>query len=1215
MKIEDQGRPFEIGFNIGILNYLHQKQLSPEWVDYYRQELTNLNFTEINKKLIENAGSMSFSDRQIIETWSQLLLLKGFLGGYNFLAEYLQATGWRNVERCLEVLYYQCAFAGDNSLKTYQKSEEQLFQEWLSQLEGLDPEQLKTYINQYKGTGEFLRADTLLLLRYTRSSRQEYRILVVDESVFAIQSEKDLTNLGHFIELIKSKLIQEINYLRSKSVFSKLRIDTGENPDLEFLFSPGLKDYFTAFKSKDKESAKLIQAGGYAYSFYQFLQKIGIIPKDSKVILSAMGYSDRTMNTMTIHLENLSLFETCYQIYKNESSGKETIAVRKQVFNQIKRQMGSSFNRGREFVEKLINIPPDRTTVVTHNEQIQEFLTSVAPLPDDIAQEYHLDSSLDLRNGHAELIWRSLLSDSLYLFLTGNPGIGKTTAIANFLKQHQDEGFLFFYVSPRKQVNLDILEKFKDDRGKWCSKNLVCLNTNSQIIAEHKGSYMVQYLSDRWQGNFREQSVLFIDGNQAQKNQKTYPSRLQRKTEDLIVEAPKNTAGVIRSMCEAIHTLVDRQSTNKIVASISIQSLKKTPNGSDTLKHFGQIFKGAYNSKTQAVIPAKMQAISKRFKHLFIMIDEITGDDSGAEFLNRITQILREYGLTTGQHGFNPKIIIADASIVDKDVIQQHLKSGNSEPDKIFFRKAKKAASPLTLERFKFKHYPATLINTNSYPASNLNITYNIIIHSTQFQERDRLKPKEDDLHKKLREQILADIECITEEQGETDAQILVYIQNKQRLQQLIESLQRLWQRFEKNQDYLEIHSSLSESEKQVIHLYQNQVKIIFMTSSGSRGLSFPKVKHILVDIPRFQVEKNLMEIIQVIYRGRGNPELDNQSKSLHFYLAERAVYFDDEPQLSLQEKILSIFNILLLLKASIMTRILGAGKIGRQDYLIIPIGGKSISAAGQTLSSQLANLLRELKLEARNCPKDRRLEHTYEHLKRLLSQADFTIPKPNKCSYISEEFKDRFLEFSQPDLSRLIDFPPLETGYFQGNLLMVPLGDRVVSETYTLFLDLILDRRTDDLWKNLKYISNSKSDYPENLKFATRSAIDLIDEIRKTQNKSQHYEQQSEQLDRYYALPLLTFVAREQMKAYLAEGDRTPFLDTTFRYILECYVRSLYPVDNILPIGDRYEDFPFIIFNSYSLGDIRQQRFTDRYLLNSHELNILNLVLSQDKK
>ncbi|MDJ1178883.1 hypothetical protein PJF56_08415 [Roseofilum sp. BLCC_M91] len=68
-----------------------------------------------------------------------------------------------------------------------------------------------------------------------------------------------------------------------------------------------------------------------------------------------------------------------------------------------------------------------------------------------------------------------------------------------------------------------------------------------------------------------------------------------------------------------------------------------------------------------------------------------------------------------------------------------------------------------------------------------------------------------------------------------------------------------------------------------------------------------------------------------------------------------------------------------------------------------------------------------------------------------------------------------------------------------------------------------------------------------------------------------------------------------------------------TFRYILECYMRSLYPVDNVLPMGDRYQDFPFLIFSSYSLGDIRKQWFGDRYLLNSHELNILNLVLSQD--
>ncbi|GAA6615546.1 hypothetical protein NUACC26_013400 [Scytonema sp. NUACC26] len=137
------------------------------------------------------------------------------------------------------------------------------------------------------------------------------------------------------------------------------------------------------------------------------------------------------------------------------------------------------------------------------------------------------------------------------------------------------------------------------------------------------------------------------------------------------------------------------------------------------------------------------------------------------------------------------------------------------------------------------------------------------------------------------------------------------------------------------------------------------------MTASGSRGLSFPKAKHILVEIPSFQIEKNLMEVIQVIYRGRGDDEIDNQDKELIFYLAERSVYYQDDlqnQQLSIQESVLNLLNILLILKASIMTRIFGSGKIGRNHFIIIPIGGKSVFAIGETFSERMVNLINELK-------------------------------------------------------------------------------------------------------------------------------------------------------------------------------------------------------------------------------------------------------------
>ena len=51
------------------------------------------------------------------------------------------------------------------------------------------------------------------------------------------------------------------------------------------------------------------------------------------------------------------------------------------------------------------------------------------------------------------------------------------------------------------------------------------------------------------------------------------------------------------------------------------------------------------------------------------MIDEITGDDGGVAFLKGITSFVRQFQLL--QHGFNTKIIVADASIVDKRVISR----------------------------------------------------------------------------------------------------------------------------------------------------------------------------------------------------------------------------------------------------------------------------------------------------------------------------------------------------------------------------------------------------------------------------------------------------------------------------------------------------------------------------------------------------------------
>ena len=145
------------------------------------------------------------------------------------------------------------------------------------------------------------------------------------------------------------------------------------------------------------------------------------------------------------------------------------------------------------------------------------------------------------------------------------------------------------------------------------------------------------------------------------------------------------------------------------------------------------------------------------------MIDEITGDRSGVEFLNRIITLLHQYELTNSKHGFNPKIIVADASIVDPNVIQQHLSSTAAEPDKIFYRRASKNNLPLSKEYFKFKNLDATVINANSYPAQSLNINYKIFIESLQFNN-SVFREQRRNLVKHLQAEIAEDINALLEQ-------------------------------------------------------------------------------------------------------------------------------------------------------------------------------------------------------------------------------------------------------------------------------------------------------------------------------------------------------------------------------------------------------------------------------------------------------------------
>lgn len=1207
MIAEDLGRIFEVGFNLGILAYIQERKLSHHFGDLYRQDLQQLSFPKMLKELIRDANLIGSLDTKIIEKWSLFLLQKGFVAGLNFFREYLQSTQW-NLNR-LNILYYQCSFAYQNSLRTYQKSQEVSFKEVLSQFGAL--ENLDSLLQRYAKKGEFLQADTLLLLQY----QKKLRILCVDLSVFSPQSALETLNLSE-VEVMRKILIKEVHYLRSKSVFSNLRIDTST---LGIDFSEELRRFFTAFKYQDKETTKLIQAGSYAESFYHFLQAQRLIPDGTEIFFNIAGYSDRGMSAFSLGLEQIKVLTTCAQIYKHEPRGKDISEVRQDVLKAIQLNAAHSFQDGKNFVQRLLAMNQETLNPVCHSERIENFSSSIDPVADELATQLQIPAGLNLRQAHAQLIIKALNSQNPYLFLTGNPGIGKTTAIVNFLKQHLEDGFLFFYASPRKQVNLDIVEKFRSaTTGLLSDDRLFCINTNAALIKNNAGRCTVQYVSNARGDDFIQNTVHFLSANSEIPRPECYQSQVHRKTETSLGARPVKSRGVLNSICEALHTLIEHQISNHLVATVSIQSLKVTDKGQNTLQHFEKIFQTAYNKREGKAIPAKMQQLAGRMKHLFIMIDEITGDDGGVEFLNGISKLIETYELT--RHGFNTKIIVADASIVDPDVIEQHLNQTTPEPDKIYFKKlrnSEEASFPLQVIPFTFKRVPATVINANSYPASSLQIEYKVFIEALQLNQNS-LRLQKNHLVKRVQQEIVQDLQEILSHPN--PEQVIVYIQDKQRLAELIEHL-KTQRSFEADQDYLEVHANLSEADKEKIQTLKNQVQVVFMTASGSRGLSFPKTKYILVDIPRFQIEKNLMEIVQVIYRGRGNDEtgrtLDGEAKTLIFYLGDQVVVDETEKERSLLNSKLTLLNMLLILKTSIMTRLQGWGKLGREKFLMIPIGGKSVSAAGHTFTSQMVHLIKELKNEHRRYPGHQQLREIYLSLENIFSQAEFVLRSSQSfakpwISYLTiHEIFPNTLCKSNSTLAGLLDYGNLEAGYMAGSLVIVPLSDQKLEETYQIRLVQHIQKSvTKELLQKMQSVSKHPS-YPESLQAAIKGgAIELV-KLLKGVEKSQRFEQDSQRFDQYYAIPLFALINREEMADYFAQKPAEPD-DQRFRDILSHYIRALYPTDTILPIGDQYQEFPFIVFRSYSLESLRAKMFTNQYLLTSNELNVLNLILSK---
>ncbi len=1236
---DDFGFVFEFGVNVGILagiqHLASKKKMLSKVHSLYNDELKKMKLSHIVSRLQDKAIKKGVVDPTLLKktaTFIEYLIFLGVHKGFNFIVEYCQ--GMQDaIKKAYNpiLLYYQCDLQ-----QLFIANEDKRYDLLIPKLEKMFQQLGSRFpldYQKYKQGGQFLKADIIMLFQL----HDKYRVVVIDVGLYSVADIVYVPDLDD-VSSIKQRLVSTYRYMRQKTAFEHLNIDSDK---AGIHFSPKLADYFEAFARDDKDSYKMIQAGGYTHSFVQCITMLERF-NDDNLEVNAIALTDRAYNAMFITDKTDSpILRHIYRESKAQNKGlpyseKRPIAIQS-VFDEIYKNFNQTLKQGKfrqsdnlaAFMEKLKT--PYSVNQIAYTETLKNFQSTADNVPTDILAEVGLNQPLTFRDAHAQLISQAMRNDDLLLFLTGHPGIGKTTAIVEYILTPQilSEGVLFFYFSPRIQVNNDIIEKFsRNDKRVIKDDSLVCIYSNNALISHYGGKPVIKYVSN---SPLPEQLKMpsFVGGNiltlvaddEEMPHHQSCNSHAKSTSDNKIEYSRRIPPGVLKTLCSAICTLRNNQSLPKnLIATATVQSLKKMQTAT-TAKHLKRIFAEAAQDKAlEKFDETKLAQMAKTSRHLIFMVDEVIGDSGGTALFHELVKMATTKPLQLNQH-FKVKIIASDASIAGIDVIKQYFYKQEPSPAKILYRHVDKHVDTKSLsvqqDKFKvqrFRQETATIINANSFPASELVLTYKVCLDEQRKEDKVLLWMQQDIL-KLLRDK-------------SKDGQIIVYIQHIRRLEQLINALKLALGDFKEFKDYLQIHSYVPNETRQKIHQHKNTVKVIFMTSSASRGITFARVRHIFIEVPQFQIENNLMEIVQTVYRGRGGEtdeerKLETKPRWLTFYINEVIHYTDLSQQNErYQRGITSVMNIILLLRAALKTRIAGYGEIGRKHELrIIPVGDKHLDSVGDSLLTMVARLLTQIRREV-NRSIDKAGDYDYS-----LAQLEGDIKKffkhtqtkvVNKTLSKLNSYHEQFAQRARTSFYDVLNHEFEPEYYIDGDIFTVPIN--ASEERIDIARDLLSATQNKKIVEKMAIFAK-KSQYADSLKKELSNVAKEIEKMQQageeTSNSQDVYSQNSSG-NQYLSIPLPVFFKPQIFEQYFSPGSETRRYEEetterdSFRDILGNYMYLLYQLNDKLPLDGGYETFPFLLFRCDNFIATRQQHFDRRYLFSSTAFNLINLVLSQ---
>lgn len=1018
------GQTYEILVKRGVLYYLLEQRL----IEKDRASLaawSGLKLKDISKVLHRALDVTDPEGQAVVSAGVEHLALTAFGTGYTAMRAYLQSikSGMKTFlakELKVRALWCPLTMPGEVRPDAEERQERKLALVGALGTEFALPGVPDPH---WAEKGQPANADFMLWLNY--SGKADH--LLVQEYSFDMAGElKDYRDQGaHLDELTRHRRVVD-----SRSVFARVAAEVDKE---YFELSEDLRHYLLALTGDNKPLYKLCQASSYAAAMAELLHGRGLVR--DQVNVRALAITPNGLEGLAAHINGADadprhkLMLQLGQAYRETSKvadGDEdalkALATRafegtlKKLPRAMREHMRSMHSRmplpgedyAFEFEEQTADFfNPDgefaldkALELVPGEPRLNEFFggDALRALHTEMEDRQAKRGRLSLRDVHASAIVAGLKQGRAgqlnLLALEGNPGIGKTTAVKDYLSG-QTEGFLVLYVSPRVVINRDVTASLARKDGR--PSGILTLTTNANLIASAEPWHKKQVADGKAQPkkvdgalvadgveplNHPDGSILVLSPEQEQEVENEHSaSKLFKNTlseyEDLVQDRAlpgvlKTLAGTARELL-ALNTEVSR-----MVLTAALQGFRERSNQKTTIEALSSLFANKWDAMKGV---DERRAFARKMPNVVVMVDELAGDGAGAPFVHAIAAWLRQEFLDPFEGEASPftvTLIASDASLCNEVVLERYLNAGERTPDKVLVSKSRGKRPfdmAVTDVSVRGRKVPTLHVMTNSFPASSLTLRCKVRLTHVHVGETET--GQEQTVRQAIREK--AEDVLLVNACGEIEAalnagaaQVIYFAQDKQFLRAIQERLTDDAGSVNREQVAILDSSVPAYERKRLLEsAVCDQIRVFLMTSSGARGVSFPKTDWIIASVPRFNVEAALMEIAQLIYRGRGSRrdedgrvvlDGDNAARTLVFTVDDFVATQDGVDERQWLRQSLDLMTLLVMLRATVFTRITGDAALS-QPLALVPVGSVGVEELISLMSQHVSAFVKEARL------------------------------------------------------------------------------------------------------------------------------------------------------------------------------------------------------------------------------------------------------------